>query len=279
VLDQADLTLYGFTGERGAFVVSRPDGSAPRTGHAFYTGIFRLEGVRFEAVRDLRNESMASLKFFMEVSWEPRLQPFALLQSPGEISAIGSDGETIAVGGEETEPEALVRGGTSSAELEIPMALPKRGVEKIGQVKGKLLALVPGPIHEFRFADLPVSAKNAAAQRIEQRQAGATVIIDQVRKNNEAWEVSVRVKFEGPTTALESHRSWILENEAYFEDADGKRIEAGGIEQSLQSKDEVGINYFFDLKDGPKGLAFVYRTPIVVLELPVEYEFRDLRLP
>ena len=104
-------------------------------------------------------------------------------------------------------------------------------------------------------------------------------MIDQVRKNNESWEVSLRLKFEGPTSALESHRGWIMENEAYFEDAKGQRIEPGGIEQALQSKDEVGVNYFFDLEQSPQKLTFVYRTPVTILEMPVDYEFRDLRLP
>ncbi len=279
VLDQAGLTLYGFAGERGAAVISRPPGATPRAAKAVYAGLFRLEGVRFEAVRDLRNEKMESLKLFLEATWEPRLQPFAILQPLGEVSATGSSGEVIPVANADAEPEALIREGVSVAELEIPLALPPRGTEKISVLKGKLLALVPGPLQDFRFHDLTVAAKNTPATRVEQRKAGTSVTVDQLRKNNAAWEVSLRVKFEGPSSALESHRGWILENQAYFEDAKGQRIEPGGIEQTLQSKDEVGINYYFDLKENPEKLTFVYRTPITILELPVAYEFRDLRLP
>jgi hypothetical protein len=279
VLDQAELTLYPFAGQHSAHVVSRPPGTAARSAGAVYAGLFRLEGVRFEAVRDLRNEQMESLKFFLEVTWEPRLQPFAIFQPLGQITVQGNTGEAIAVASSEAEPEVLVREGTSAAELEIPLVLPKRSTKKISVLKGKLLALVPGPFHDFRFSELPVAVKNVAPQRVEQRKASTTVTLDQVRKNNEAWEVSLRVKFDAPSTALESHRSWVLENEAFFEDAKGQRIEPGGIEQTLQSKDEMGINYFFDLKAGPEKLTFVYRTPITILEMPVTYEFRDLRLP
>ncbi len=279
VLDQADLTLYGFSGQRGAAVVSRPPGAGPRAAKAFYAGMFRLEPLKFEAVRDLRNETMESLKFIMEVTWEPRLQPFAIMQPLGQVSATGESGEAVAVVGAEAEPEAMIREGISVAELEIPLSLPKRSTEKIGLLKGKILALVPGPLEDFRFAELTVASRNAPARRVEQRKGGTTVTVDHVRKNNEAWEVGLRVKFEAPSAALESHRSWILENEAFFEGPDKRRIEPGGIEQTLQNKDEIGINYFFDLKDGPQKLTFVYRTPIVILEVPVEYEFRDLRLP
>jgi hypothetical protein len=279
VLDQAGLTLYGFTGKRGAFVVSRTPGANERGAKAFYSGMFRLEPLRFEAVRDLRHEKMQSLKFFMEVTWEPRLQPFAILQPLGKVSATGDSGDAISVAGAEAEPESLIREGIAVAELEIPLALPDRRTEKISVLKGKILALVPGPFEDFRFSELPIATKNAPPKRVERRMAGTLVAIDHVRKNNEAWEVGLRVKFDAPSAALESHRSWILDNEAFFEGPDKRRIEPGGIEQTLQSKDEIGINYFFDLTESPQKMTFVYRTPIVILEIPVEYEFHDLRLP
>ena len=279
VLDQAGLTLYGFTGQRGAFAVGRPPGAAPRAAQAYYAGMFRFEPLKFVAVRDLRNPSMESLKFFMEVTWEPRMQPFAIMQPLAEVSVTVDGGQPLAVMGAEAEPESLVREGISTVELEIPLSLPKRDVKTIARLGGKLLVLMPGPLEDFRFSELPLAARNRPASRVEQRKAGALVIVDHLRKNNDAWEVAVRVKFEGPSAALESHRSWILENQAFFEQADGTRIEPAGIEQTVQNKEETGINYFFDLKDGPKNLTFVYRTPIVVLELPVTYEFRDLPLP
>ena len=279
VLDSADLTLYNFVGRRGAFVVNQTPGADKRSGTAFYAGIFRLEPVRFEAVRDLRNRDMQYLKFYLEATWEPRLQPLAILQPLGQVSVVGDDGESIAVTSEDAQPEATIREGMSSAELEIPMALPKRSTEKIRSLKGKLLALVPGPAEDFRFPSPPIAERNAPPKRLEQRKAGATVTIDQVRKNNAVWEVSLRVKFDSPSTALESHRGWILDNEAYFTDADKRHIEPGGFEQTRQAKDEVGINYFFDLEESPQKLEFVYRTPITILEVSVDYEFRDLPLP
>lgn len=276
-LDQAGLTLYGFAGRRGAFVVNRPEGGVARAASAYYAGPFRLEPVRFEAVRDLRNPNAKSLKLFVEVSWEPRLQPFAILQPLAELRASGSDGAALAVGGD-AEPEASVREGASAAEIEIPLSLPGREVDKLS-LKGKVVALVPGPAENFRFTGLNVATKTAPARRVEQRKAATTVVVDHVRRNNEAWEVAVRVKFETPGTALESHRSWVFDNEAYFEGEDQQRIAPGGIEQTLQSSEEIGVNYYFDLKQGPQKLTFVYRTPIVVLEIPLDYEFRDLPLP
>jgi hypothetical protein len=279
LLDQAGLTLYGFAGQRGGFVVNRPPGTANRADKASYVGIFRLEPVRFEAQRDLRNESLGSLRFFMEVSWEPRLQPLAIVQPLAETSAVGDSGETIAPASRRAELETLIRDGMSTAELEIPLALPKDGTKKISSLKGKLVALVAGPLVDFRFDDLPLVEKNERAKAVEKRQGGTVVTLGEVRKNNDVWQVQLRVRFEAPPTAMESHRSWILDNQAFFQDADGNRVEPGGLEHTLRTKDEVGMNYFFDLPDGPQKLSFVYRTPLVILEVPLAYEFRDLRLP
>lgn len=279
VLDQAELTLYGFTGRPGAFVVNRPPGTANRADKASYVGIFRLEPVRFEAQRDLRNESLGSLRLFMEVSWEPRLQPMAIVQPLAEVRAVGNSGEAIPPASQQAELETLIRGGMSAAELAIPFALPKQGIDKISSLKGKLTALIPGPLADFRFDELPLEEKNGRPKPIERRQAGTTVALEQVRKNNDVWQVQLRVRLEAPGAAMESHRGWIFENEAYFEDHQGNRVEPGGLEHTRRTKDEVGMNYVFDLPDGPQGLSFVYRTPLVILEAPLEYEFHDLRLP
>lgn len=279
LLDQAGLTVYGFTGERGVFLVGQSPGAGPRSARASYAGMFRMEPVRFEAQRDLRSDQAGSLRFFMELSWEPRLQPFTILQRFSDVSALGAGGGTFAVASPQAVTETLIRRGFSSSEIELPFELPPRDTATIATLRGKLVALVPGPLEDFRFEQLPLAAAGARPRPIEQRKAGTLVTLQGVRRNNDIWEASVRVRFEAPETALESHRGWMLENEAFFEAAGGKRIDSGGLEQTLQAKDEIGINYLFDLPEGPEKLTFVYRTPLLVLELPIEYEFRDLPLP
>ena len=105
------------------------------------------------------------------------------------------------------------------------------------------------------------------------------VSLDQVRKNNAAWEVSLRVKFDAPSTALESHRGWILENEAYFGMPPAGGSSLAGSSRRGNRSDEMGINYYFDLAEEPAKLELVYRTPITILDMKVDYELRDLPLP
>ncbi len=279
VLDQAGLTLYGFGGKRGALVINRPPGAAPRAANACYAGMFRLEPVRFEAQRDLQNEKLGGLRLFVDVSWEPRLQPFSILQPLAEVSATGNHGEKIAAANPGANVETLIREGLSTAELELPFELPQRSTDTVQVLQGKLVALVPGPFEDFRFDELPLAQGAARAKPLELRKAGTTVTLEAVLPNNDVWEARLRLRFEAPPTALESHRGWVFDNQAFFEDAQGQQIEPGGLEQTLHSQDELGINYLFDLPHGPQGMTFVYRTPLVVLQWPVDYEFHDLRLP
>ena len=282
-LDKAQMTTYDFTGERGIYLINRPPNQLARPEQACYAGPFRIEAVKFEALRELRSPEGRSLKLYLNVAWEPRLMPVAIRQPLGEIKAIGTGDVAIDVVGQEGEPEASLSDESSSAELEIPLQLPPRSVEKITSLKGKLQIMVPGPMQTFRFEKLPIVGEgpkaNAKVAKVEQRKAGVTVIVDQVRKNNDIWEVRIRVRFDKPGDSLESHRNWMFRNELYLVGPDKKRLTPGGFEQTRQTEIEVGMAYLFELPKGPAGMTFVYQTPTTVFELPVEYELRDLELP
>ncbi len=278
ILDATNLSVYNYGSARSIHVIHRAPGQSPRSQFVSYSGPFRIAPTRLEAEVDLQRRDSRSLKLFLEVAWEPRLRPITLVQPLATIRATSSEGE-IAVDNEGAEPETSVTGDHTSVELQIPLVLPPRSVGKIDTLKGHIKALVSGPAEEFRFTELPLAKGGGEPKRVEQRKAAVTVSLDRIRKNNEAWEVDVRAKFDEPGDSLESHRGWIFDNDAYFESADGARIAPASYEQTRESRDEVGIKYLFDATDSLAGLAFVYRTPLAILELPVDYEFHDLPLP
>jgi hypothetical protein len=277
LLDDANLDVDHFLGEPGIVVVARAPGRQPRTKGASYAGPFRLEATRFEALRDLRSPGNRSLKLFVEASWEPRLKPIIISLPLDEIRAMAGS-EQVEIDGQ-GEPTAPIGDGASAIELEIPLRAPQRSIERIDSVKGRLKAIVPGDVETFRFVDLPV-AKDGAAKKIEQRKASVTVTVDALRKNNDIWELELRVRFDDPSGALDSYLSgWLLGNEAFFEKPGDSPIEPGTLEQTRQLPNEIGVKYLFDLPQGPKGLTFVYKSPTAVFTIPVDYEFKDLELP
>jgi hypothetical protein len=205
--------------------------------------------------------------------WEPRLRPIAISQPLKKIVAVGAQGYQI----DPLSPEAVldveVRDGSQGTELLLPMQLPPRSVEEIASLKGELIALIPGERAIFRFGDLAKAAGKT------QRQGGVQVTIDNVRKNNEVWEIHMRLQLDDAKGSLQSHRAWVFQNLSYLVDEKGETIENDGFETTRQTPTEVGFAYFFDLPKGLDGLTWVYESPASIVRLPVAYELKDIELP
>jgi hypothetical protein len=273
VADKAGLTVYPYAEQDGVAFVSLQENEVPRLErNASYAGAFRLEPMELLAKRNFRNSTDQRLQLLLELAWEPRLDPITVQQDLADVMAVDDQGNSLPLAVDEGLREASITPGELATELALPFELPGRDVKKIASIKGKLLALVPSRVETFRFDDL--SGRSA-----EQRKAGVVVLLDQVRKNNDVWEIRVLVRFDKASGALESHRGWIFNNEAYLETADGQRVNFDGFETTRQTDDEVGVAYVFDLERGPKGMTFVYKTPSVISVLPIEYELKDLPLP
>lgn len=274
IADQAEITPYNFSAQQGKLAfVARSEEESKRAGRAKYLGLFRVEPLRVEATRDLRNARNNSFQVFLDFSWEPRLQPIVLSHVMSELKVLDENGKSLVEEEPQGEFEITPEIDSSSAELSVPLALPDRAVKKIASLKGKVELLVPGRIEAFEFGALD------KAKASEQRKGNVTVFVDQVRKNQDVHEVRMRVKFDKAANALESHRTWIYNNPAYLVDPEGNQLESAGMEATLQEESEVGVAYQFVVDAGLKGYKFVYRTPSAIVKLPMEYEVTDIELP
>ncbi|HJQ79416.1 MAG TPA: hypothetical protein VJ828_05645 [Lacipirellulaceae bacterium] len=273
ILDQLGLSVYNYGGMDALSLVSRPEYEGKRFGRATYSGPLRFEVLEIQSQRNLRQPERKSLKVQMEVAWEPRLRPIALLQPVEDVVATTDTGATLSVSQPDAVMDVEVPDGTQAAEIILPFELPARDATKLASLKGRLLALVPGRQVKFEFSDLA----NAAGK--SQRRGGVQLTLDDVRKNNAIWEVHMRMALDEANNALESHRGWVFQNKSYLVGAGGEPIENVGLETTRQSRSEVGVAYLFDLPAGIDGLTWVYETPAAIVELPVEYEIKDIELP
>ncbi len=273
VLDDAELELNPYRGAEGLSLSARPEGQVPRTGRAAYDGIFRIEPIRVDSVRDLRHPAVSGLRLTVQIAWEPRIAPISLAQSLAALQAVDENGDALKVDGAPRTIEAGVVGGASAVELTLPFELPERGARRIASLKGTIVTTLPGRVATFSFDKL-VTAKN-----VEQRQAGVTVTLEQVRKNGDLYQARIGVVFDQAANALESHRGWILENPAYMVDAKGNRLEHFGIERTREGENEIGLSYVFELPDGPEGCKFFYETPAAIIRSEIPYELKDIELP
>ena len=273
VLAQAKMVVYPYSESKAVGVINRTGSQGTSQARVAYDGPFRVEATDIHASRNFRDPEAGSLRMTLEVAWEPRLAPIVLEQSLDAVTAEADAGETIKASSPEGMIEAQISPSSNASELTIPLTLPPRSVAKISKLKGTLQVLLPGRREKFEFTDL------LAAKEVEQRKASAIVTVDQVRKNNEIWEVYMRLRFDDAAGALESHRGWYFNNKAYLVNPKGESIEFGGFETTKQSPDEIGIAYFFDIPEDPKDYKFVYETPATILSTPVEYTIENLELP
>lgn len=273
VLDRAGLTMQTISGEPGIALANRSDSQLESTGRVSYAGAFRIEATRLTGLRDLRNPSLDSLGLQLDVAWEPRLKPIALFLPGDRIQAVDEHGQKLPLTGAGQELEVNTNLGTYAATLPINLALPPRSVTRIARLSGSLRAVVPGRVEDFRFSGLE------HAKRTEQQRAGVAVVLDSVHKNNAIWEISIRVKFEKPGQALESHRNWVFNNEAWLETTDGDKLVYAGMETTRQSESEVGVAYLFAPPDDLSKYTFVYRTPSSIANITLPFELKDIKLP
>ena len=163
----------------------------------------------------------------------------------------------------------------SSVELDLPMPLPSRAARQIASLRGNIVALIPGSFTTFEFVDLLVS------QGKSQTRAGIRVTFDDLLKSNDSGvvEVRVRLRFEQPNQALESHRGWVHRNEIELLDRQGNKAELVSSEEYLQGRSETGVGYFFAVKGQLSSYRLVYKAPALMIPVRLPFELKDLPLP
>lgn len=274
VLDQVEMVTYSYSGLANTLaVVSRDPGQLPACDRVMYSGLFRFEATQVRAVRDLRNPQNHVLQLNIEITWEPRITPIKLDQRLDWISMTDGAGEPLPVDAREHTLEVPTVSNVSAVEMNLPLPMPDKRIDRIKSLKGKLMALVPGRVATFEFGGL------AELRNSRQRKAGVSVTFQQFRKNVDLYEARILVEFDKTSGALESHRGWIYNNDAYFVTPDGKRKDHDGLEKTREEANAIGFSYKLVLDGNSDDYKFVYKTPAAIVSVPVEYELRDIILP
>jgi hypothetical protein len=290
LLDEANLSVYPYGEEGEVTLVPREKGVHSRRKGAVYAGPFRFEPLSLSATRGLRDESSSRLDLVIEAAWEPRLRPIGIFQPLRDVTVTGSDGKPLLPRMPDQSIDMEPTPGEQALTLTLSMQLPGRDVKRIESVTGQLTAMIPATRREFRFEKIG-AAKLPAVQTF----GGATVTVTRFRKANDIWELHMRLRLEEAGDALASHRGWVFQNPSYLVDASGKRYEQVGFETTMQSENEVGLAYLFDLGDGelfeeeeaddekvevkPEELTWVYETPTGVYTVPISWKLGPIDLP
>lgn len=274
ILDEAKMNVYSYGGDQSLALVARNGDDRSRVGSAYYSGPFRIEATELQSTRNLRSPQDQSLRLQLEVGWEPRLRPISIALPASVIRTELDSGKQLIVNRPEAMLDVEVPGGTQAAELVVPLQLPDREAKSIKSIVGKIQTLVPSRQAKFEFPDW--SKKLGTTQR----RGGIAVTLENVRESGGIWEVHMRFSVDRKNNAIESNGGgWVFQNDSYLLTDKGERIDNAGFETTRQTNQEIGIAYLFDVQDEIKNATWVYESPAAIVELPIEFELKDIELP
>ena len=152
---------------------------------------------------------------------------------------------------------------------------------------------------ETAAAEEPIDFPPGADSRgVSRRRGGVTVKIEQWQTDADSQDRSLTVRatvaYDSGGPAFESHRSWMLYNVAGLvrpvaaTNPDANVVNASEAEllkptdsqSELQPNGSIGVTYrFVNLPRGAGEYSFRYVAPTLILDVPVEFEWRNVALP
>jgi hypothetical protein len=250
-----------------------------------YDGPFRLAVKSVSVSRNLE-EQKGTCTLGLELAWLPGVLPLFVETRPQGLAM--SDDRLRPVRVEALGSSLAEADGKSSLTFEVPLpALPRR-CERIGELKGKLRAIVPTRLATFTFGTLAELAKAAPKDTVRQdKQDGAVCRIDKLTLARDRWSVRVVVQLAPGSHNLETFQanSWPVYNELTLVHTDGKRSLASSsyVLESASARRAILTYHFVDkgpVKRGrPEDWSVRYRSPVKIVEAPIAFRFRDVPLP
>jgi hypothetical protein len=240
-----------------------------------FSGLFRTTVKGLRAVEDLENDLHFTV-VQLEVTWEPRFQPFLIETRPEALVVEDDQGHPLKVS-EGGKGQASV---SNRAAMDIELRLPAvpRSVAKIGLLKGNLGIIGPSKMLTFTFDKLAKGQK--------QKQEDVTVTLSEFTMDQDRWTVGIVLDYPAGGPKFESFQSWLANNRIVLDKPGVQPFPANGGSDEVASPDgtHAVLHYHFVEANGrklgkPEDWKLIYRTPGKIVALPVAFEFKDVRLP
>jgi len=160
------------------------------------------------------------------------------------------------------------------AEMNINMNAPDRKAQEIASLKVKAEVTVPAGLRTFKFPSL-------AARDVTKSLGDVSVKLESSEVDEATWKVRVLLQMPGEGPAFQSYQQGLFNNRIWLQKADGTRFEHNGGFNSLGADGgKLGFEYLFvDVPGKISEYGLVYETPSRVLTIPLEFEFKKVRLP
>lgn len=276
----ADLRVSLYHKDNKITIVQGPYREVPTS----YSGPFRITLKKLITLRDLETGAHGCLAK-LEIAWQPPFQPFLVETRPDSFALHddkGLDQELPKL----DKATGYVAGDRFATEIDVPLPALRRGVPRIGLFKGGLKMVGSTQMITFTFNDL-----KKEKQEKDGVVAEITGVDAKVNDGENLWTVAVGLKYPPSTFKFESFQinAWLVRNKAILvsKKPKGPRYpENGGYDTDDVAANQTIIRYRWaddpdnNIKLGkPADWKFEYTTPGPVIEVPIEFEFKDVPLP
>lgn len=223
------------------------------------------------------------------VTSEPRLRHL-LFRWTNADQRVGTSGEPPSPGFAPFAPDGKFElppaGG--HAHLQMDVIPPDPAPSGPWAWRGEMRATVAPLNLPATFRDLNHMVKIGSAERPRRRRGGVLVTLEEVQLRPETDDtqsatIKIAVAYNRGGPEFESHRAWLLHNDAWLEGGDGQRVPREAIsEPTFHADGAVGMSYRFGGLSRPWTTdTFVYSVPALIIDLPVKFtlEFAPPTIP
>jgi len=259
----------------GLAVTPRPAGWRPP--RVSRTGLFRTELSALTSKLDLETDSRTCTAS-VEVAWQPHLLPILLETRPRNLHVIDDAGRTLSVGavGSTLAPVD----GRNSLAFDVTLPAVDRAVKRLALLEGEFYAVAPTKMLTFSFGPLDAGPGDPRLQAILE---DVKCRICKVVAEDDHWSIQIALDYPDGNVKFDSYQSWVVNNEIYLEDKNGDRFPSSNYLLEESDPAHALLTYHFRDKERMKrGLGdwkVVYRTPALVVKVPVPFSFKDVPLP
>jgi hypothetical protein len=246
-----------------------------------YGGLFRTVVKRVTLTEDLETGTHYAV-VFLETAWEPRLEPFYLDQGPSSVAWKDARGRATKLA-QQGMGQSPVH-GRNSLEFAVRFPAPDRSVVRLASLQGKLTLVTPSKMLTFTFDKL--ARMDRGSRPRQQTQDGIKVRLTRLLPDDDPLDVEITLDYPAEGPHFESYQSWLTNNDITLVRTRGKgRVKPlqGGLEFEESTYPHARIRYHFPNKNNRlanlRDWKLVYRTPGRIVAVPMEFAFKDLRLP
>lgn len=278
----ADARISPYQADGSIALVDGPYRPAPVHVH----GPFRIAVKRLTLDRNLETGTHSCLTQ-LEVCWEPWFQPFYLDAGPA-TAVYSPDADGKAAKSSVPGRGQFAVAGKNAVEIETRFPAPKRSSARIDLLQGNFRIIGPTKMLTFAFRDLK-PLKNTPMRK---EQEGVAVSLTRIVVKPERWTFDVLIENPPGGPKFESYQSWLDNNQIWLEQGAGKNRKLfhpnPAQEETLGNvtATRAAIRYHFTPANGGRTMPgnidtwhLIYRTPGRIVEVPVPFEFKDLKLP